>query len=92
MSNKARKATKPITLRIDKYWLTKLHDIARCLSFEYKDVVTPQDLIREATRRVFVAEDKRNVLRREGVLTEREKFQNLKQLILAQGGTGVVNQ
>ncbi len=76
--DKDKKRTKAITLRIEKWWLKKLEKISHKLSLENNHKIGVQDLIREATRRVFITEDIRTILKKEGIMSEREKLQYLK--------------
>ncbi len=61
----------------------KLEKLAHKLSLDLNYTVGVQDLIREATRRVFVEEDLRSILKRVGVMSESGKFKTLRQTLLA---------
>lgn len=71
---KRREKTIAITLRLSPSWATKLNDCARHLSVECSTGLNVQDLIRFAINEVFLKFEKRQIWRREGLLTKEDEL------------------
>lgn len=74
--------TQPVMLRMPRWWVKKLEKLAHKLSLDRNYGINKQTLILEAVRRIFIEEYPRDILKREGVLSESEKLHLLKKVIL----------